>query len=79
MEIAGVLVSGRSDETVDAVLASLACHSAVRFGDSLEPAEQRRLLQELETTVPAATCPHGRPTRLLLDWQTLKRHFRRNY
>ena len=79
IEIAGVLAAGRRDESLDAVLASLACHSAVRFGDSLEPAEQRRLLQELEATMPDATCPHGRPTRLLLDWQTLKRHFRRNY
>lgn len=79
MEVAGVLAAGRSDESLEAALASLACHSAVRFGDGLEPAEQRRLLQELEATVPDATCPHGRPTRLLLDWQTLKRHFRRNY
>ena len=79
VEMAGVLAGGRRDESLDAALASLACHSAVRFGDSLEPAEQRSLLQELEATVPDATCPHGRPTRLVLDWQTLKRHFRRNY
>ncbi|MGI8564180.1 MAG: DNA mismatch repair endonuclease MutL [Candidatus Dormibacter sp.] len=59
--------------------ASLACHSAVRFGDRLEPVEQRRLLEELEQAEESITCPHGRPTRLLLDWSQLKRHFRRNY
>ncbi|MBJ7602943.1 MAG: DNA mismatch repair endonuclease MutL [Candidatus Dormibacteraeota bacterium] len=59
--------------------ASLACHSAVRFGDRLEPVEQRRLLEELEQAEESITCPHGRPTRLLLDWPQLKRHFRRNY
>lgn len=79
VEVAGILADGRRDESEDGVLASVACHSAVRFGDILAPAEQRRLLQELESTTPDATCPHGRPTRLLLDWQTLKRHFRRNY
>jgi DNA mismatch repair ATPase MutL len=52
----------------------------VRFGDPLEPAEQRRLLEDLEAAGETGlTCPHGRPTRLLLDWQELKRHFRRNY
>lgn len=61
------------------VAASVACHSAVRFGDALDLTEQRRLLTELEGTENSVTCPHGRPTRLVLDWQELKRHFRRNY
>ena len=78
-EIADLLGVGKRPDAMEVALASLACHSAVRFGDGLEPAEQRRLLLELESTFPDATCPHGRPTRLLLDWQTLKRHFRRNY
>jgi DNA mismatch repair protein MutL len=73
-----VLAGLRANSLEDA-LASLACHSAVRFGDRLEPDEQRRLIDELQSTTPDATCPHGRPTRLLLDWQELKRHFRRNY
>jgi len=59
--------------------AALACHSAVRFGDVLEPSEQRRLLADLESTEESVTCPHGRPTRLLIEWQELTRHFRRNY
>ena len=73
------VLAGLRNRSVDEALASLACHSAVRFGDPLEPAEQRRLIEELESTTPDATCPHGRPTRLVLDWQDLKRHFRRNY
>jgi len=39
----------------------------------------RRLLADLETTEESVTCPHGRPTRLLVEWQELTRHFRRNY
>ena len=73
------VLAGLRELSVDAALASLACHSAVRFGDPLEPPEQRQLIEELEATTPDATCPHGRPTRLLLEWQDLKRHFRRNY
>ena len=73
------VLAGLRELSVDDALASLACHSAVRFGDPLEPAEQRRLIEELESTTPDATCPHGRPTRLVLEWQDLKRHFRRNY
>lgn len=69
----------RGDDAVHAAAASLACHSAVRFGDALDGTEQRRLLQELETAAESVTCPHGRPTRLLLSWTDLKRHFRRNY
>ncbi|HEY8812540.1 MAG TPA: DNA mismatch repair endonuclease MutL [Candidatus Dormibacteraeota bacterium] len=73
------VLEGLRNHSIDDALASLSCHSAVRFGDPLEPAEQRRLIEELESTTPDATCPHGRPTRLVLDWQDLKRHFRRNY
>lgn len=73
------VLAGLAGRYQDDALAGLACHSAVRFGDRLEPAEQRRLIEELETTTPDATCPHGRPTRLVVEWQELKRHFRRNY
>lgn len=73
------VLAGLAGRNQDDALAGLACHSAVRFGDRLEPAEQRRLIEELETTTPDATCPHGRPTRLVVEWQELKRHFRRNY
>ena len=73
------VLAGLRRHSLEDALASLACHSAVRFGDPLEPSEQRRLIEELASTTPDATCPHGRPTRLVLEWQDLKRHFRRNY
>jgi len=57
--------------------ASLACHSAVRFGDALEPGEQQQLLDRLAQTPGAATCPHGRPTVMILDDAVLRRAFRR--
>jgi DNA mismatch repair protein MutL len=78
-EALGALTGGGEGGGLEAAAASLACHSAVRFGDRLDLAEQRRLLEELEQASESVTCPHGRPTRLVLDWQELKRHFRRNY
>jgi DNA mismatch repair protein MutL len=78
VELLSVLAESRPEDSRERMAASLACHSAVRFGDPLDQAEQRRLLLELEQAPDAITCPHGRPTRLLLAWQDLKRHFRRN-
>jgi len=77
-ETLSALAESRSDGAVEKAAAALACHSAVRFGDVLDPTEQRRLLEDLEATPDSITCPHGRPTRLLVEWQELTRHFRRN-
>jgi DNA mismatch repair protein MutL len=78
-ETLGALAESRGDGALEKAAAALACHSAVRFGDVLDVAEQRRLLADLESTEESVTCPHGRPTRLLIEWQELTRHFRRNY
>jgi DNA mismatch repair protein MutL len=78
-ELLTALSGSQVDTVMSQAAASLACHSAVRFGDRLDSSEQRRLLAELEVADNSITCPHGRPTRLVLSWQELKRHFRRNY
>ncbi len=78
-ETLAALAENRGDGSLEKAAAALACHSAVRFGDVLDTAEQRRLLADLEATAESVTCPHGRPTRLLVEWQELTRHFRRNY
>jgi DNA mismatch repair protein MutL len=78
-ETLAALAENRGDEAIHKAAAALACHSAVKFGDVLDVSEQRRLLTDLETAEESITCPHGRPTRLLVEWQELTRHFRRNY
>ena len=79
VDLLSSLAGARPDDRLERAAASLACHSAVRFGDAMDVAEQRRLLEELEGTEDSITCPHGRPTRLELSAQELRRHFRRNY
>jgi DNA mismatch repair protein MutL len=78
-ETLAALAENRGDGAMEKAAAALACHSAVRFGDVLDIAEQRRLLADLDAAAESVTCPHGRPTRLLVEWQELTRHFRRNY
>ncbi|MFI5282342.1 MAG: DNA mismatch repair endonuclease MutL [Candidatus Dormibacterales bacterium] len=78
-ETLAALAEHRGDGAIEKAAAALACHSAVRFGDVLDVAEQRGLLNDLEAAAESITCPHGRPTRLLVEWQELTRHFRRNY
>jgi DNA mismatch repair protein MutL len=61
----------------DALLARIACHGAVRFGDPLERAEMVALLADLDTIPFAATCPHGRPLLIELSRAELQRRVRR--
>jgi DNA mismatch repair protein MutL len=57
--------------------ASLACHAAVRAGQTLAPNEMRDLIRQLEETETPQTCPHGRPTMLHLSAEELARRFSR--
>jgi len=56
---------------------SLACHGAVRAGQTLGPGELAGLISQLAGTSQPRTCPHGRPTMLHLSSQQLKREFGR--
>ncbi len=44
----------------DHILATLACHSAVKLGDKLEKPEMEALIKDWLTSHLPATCPHGR-------------------
>ncbi len=57
--------------------ALLACHGAVRFGDRLSAEAASGLLAALAVTDEPISCPHGRPTTLVLPDQQLRRLFRR--
>ncbi len=59
------------------VAASLACHAAVRAGQTLAPEEMRDLIEQLEACETPQTCPHGRPTMLHLSADELARRFSR--
>ena len=60
-----------------AVAASIACHSAVRAGQALDPQEMEALSIALMTEDIPQHCPHGRPTMLRVTTSSLEREFGR--
>jgi DNA mismatch repair protein MutL len=56
---------------------AVACHSAVRAGDTLAPQEMAALIAQLEQCDMRRTCPHGRPTMIHLSHAQLEREFGR--
>jgi DNA mismatch repair protein MutL len=66
-----------TDERRHRLAALVACHAAVRFGDRLDIDAQQRLLDRLVATPGGTTCPHGRPSVVILSDPVLRRAFRR--
>jgi DNA mismatch repair protein MutL len=60
------------------ILASIACHGAVRSGQALSDDEMRGLVRQLEKTASPYTCPHGRPTVVRLTAAQLEKQFGRS-
>ncbi len=61
----------------EAMLITLACHTSVRAGQPLSHEEMRQLIRQLEQCVSPRTCPHGRPTMILMTPSQLERQFGR--
>jgi DNA mismatch repair protein MutL len=62
----------------EGVAISIACHSAVRAGQTLTDDEMRGLVRQLEQAAIPHTCPHGRPTMIRLSSGQLKKEFGRS-
>jgi DNA mismatch repair protein MutL len=63
---------------IDARMAAAACkRGAVKAGQTLGTEEMRALVRQLEETTSPRTCPHGRPTMILLGQAWLEREFGR--
>jgi DNA mismatch repair protein MutL len=61
----------------EAMLTTLSCHTSVRAGQPLSLDEIRHLLRQLEACHSPRTCPHGRPTMILMTPAQLERQFGR--
>lgn len=78
--VKGFVEEGRPAEVEsrrEAVLRSVACHSAVKAGERLGLAEMAALVGDLFASATPDVCPHGRPTMVNLAARDLARLFRR--
>src|SRR5215472_10817954 len=64
-------------ERIETVCGTLACHTSVRAGRRLSPAEMDALLRQMEETPNRGQCNHDRPTYVALALADLERLFGR--
>lgn len=72
-----------AEETVDEsklrhlAIATMACHSSIRFHRSLSLAEMRQVVADLAKCEQPFHCPHGRPTFICISDDHLTKQFLR--
>jgi len=76
-ELLDTVIEGGRENWNEDIAVTLACHGAVRAGQTLGDEEMRELVRQLEQSTVPRTCPHGRPTVIHLSSGQLAREFRR--
>lgn len=78
-----VLDSFEADKRIDEEqfrnksIATLACHSSVRFNEYLSHEEMETLVEQLRECNQPYHCPHGRPTFMIIEHAQLWKEFQR--
>lgn len=65
------------EKAVHDIFATMACHSAVRAGQSLSMDQMQTLLQQMDEYKESSFCPHGRPVFVELAVTEVERRFGR--
>jgi DNA mismatch repair protein MutL len=80
--LAEVLDNFRGEEYIvlhprEKFIASMACHTALKAGDTLNPVQMNDLITQLNNLENPFTCPHGRPTIISMTLYELEKKFKR--
>lgn len=67
----------REEDLRRRVIATLACHSSVRFNEYLSMEQMEALVESLRQCEQPFHCPHGRPTLIQIDHKQLIKEFNR--
>lgn len=59
------------------LMASMACHTAIKAKDILTYTEMNKLIEQLKKTENPYTCPHGRPTIISMTKYEFEKKFKR--
>jgi DNA mismatch repair protein MutL len=76
-ELSEIEVSSQAEQPMLKMIASMACHGAVRAHQTLALPEIESLLKEYFDKDAPPTCPHGRPILLTYPLTELEKLFRR--
>lgn len=63
--------------TIDKILYTMACKSAIKAGDKLSLKEMSELINTLRLCDSPFTCPHGRPTIIKISETEMEKKFKR--
>ncbi|MDI6619480.1 MAG: DNA mismatch repair endonuclease MutL [Clostridiales bacterium] len=79
MEILDLANGGNTSakSTIDNILYTMACRSAVKANDKLNNIEMEGLVKMLRQAANPYTCPHGRPTIIKITEKELEKKFKR--
>lgn len=69
--------SGKIELFYNEVFSSIACHSAIRTGQTLSLQEMQTLLDQLASSDLQLSCPHGRPCIIEFPIEELDKKFKR--
>jgi DNA mismatch repair protein MutL len=69
--------SAAFEDALDSLLSRIACHSVIRGVHLLDNRQIKELLQQMDQTDFAASCPHGRPVSHVVTLSELQKIFKR--
>ena len=76
-QLADVERGSAVDEVFHGLLATMACHAAIRAHEDIRPEEVEALLRDLDAVDFRARCPHGRPVVFEIPLEDLERRVAR--